>query len=170
MQHDDWCTPPEIVSALGPFDLDPCASDPQPFRTAGEMWTEGGLESPWIDRVWLNPPYGRETGLWLRKLAAHGCGIALVFARTETEMFHEHVWPKASAMLFLRGRLHFYTPGGVRAKANSGAPSVLISYDDPPVDQRNLRALKDVAANGLIAGRFVNLARDEARASAEYTE
>lgn len=59
------------------------------------MWTEGGLESPWIDRVWLNPPYGRETGLWLRTLAAHGSGIALVFARTETEMFHQHAGDRA---------------------------------------------------------------------------
>ena len=39
------------------------------------------------------------------------------------------VWPIASSVFFFRGRLHFYTPGGIRAKGNAGAPSMLISYD-----------------------------------------
>lgn len=25
MKNDEWLTPPEIVRALGPFDLDPCS-------------------------------------------------------------------------------------------------------------------------------------------------
>lgn len=144
----DWCTPPEIVDALGPFDLDPCASKPQPFRTAKRMWTEGGLLSGWRGRVWLNPPYGNETRLWLRKMADHGNGIALVFARTDTAMFHRWVWPFASAIFFLRGRLNFYTPGGVRAKKNAGAPSVLISYDCWTRDRPNAWILKEAGLGG----------------------
>jgi hypothetical protein len=27
---DCWLTPPEIIRALGPFDLDPCAAPSQP--------------------------------------------------------------------------------------------------------------------------------------------
>ncbi len=40
----------------------------------------------------LNPPYGEQTERWLAKLAKHGNGIALVYARTETKMFFDSVW------------------------------------------------------------------------------
>lgn len=110
----DWLTPPEILAALGEFDLDPCASQYQPWRTAREQFTilDDGLAREWAGRVWCNPPYGPHAAHWLERCAAHGDAIALVFARTETAAFHEHVWPKADAILFLRGRLQFRLPGG----------------------------------------------------------
>lgn len=61
-------------------------------------------------------------------MAEHGRGTLLIFARTETEAFHEFVWQRADALLFLRGRLHFHRPDGSRAAANAGAPSVLCAY------------------------------------------
>ncbi len=76
----------------------------------------------------MNPPYGRETGRWLRKLADHGNGIALTFARTETAMFHAEVWNRADAILFLRGRLRFYGVDGKPAPNTAAAPSCLIAY------------------------------------------
>ena len=39
MASDDWITPREIIAALGPFDLDPCASATQPWPTAEHMLT-----------------------------------------------------------------------------------------------------------------------------------
>lgn len=127
---DEWLTPPEIIEALGPFDLDPCAPRDRPWSTASTHFTidHDGLTKPWHGRVWLNPPYGEQTGKWLERLADHGNGIALIFARTETDMFFRNVWARADAMLFLRGRLYFHHPNGERAKHNSGAPSVLIAY------------------------------------------
>ena len=132
MGKDEWLTPPEIIEALGSFDLDPCAPRIRPWDTAARHFTilDDGLAQPWSGRVWLNPPYGRETGRWLARLADHGNGIALIFARTETDMFFREGWKKARAMLFLRGRLHFHHVNGSRAPANSGAPSVLIAYGD----------------------------------------
>lgn len=44
-------------------------------------------------------------------------------------MFFEHVWPVATGLLFLRGRLHFHHVDGSRAAANAGGPSVLVAYD-----------------------------------------
>ena len=126
-----WLTPPHILEALGRFDLDPCSSVGHPWPCAVENWcipAHDGLLEPWHGRVWLNPPYGLEGAKWLRKLGDHGCGTALVFARTETVMFVRWVWPRASAVLFLAGRLHFHDALGVRAVANSGAPSCLIAY------------------------------------------
>ena len=67
-------------------------------------------------------------GQWLGKLAVHERGIALIFARTETEAFFRGVWERASAVRFLRGRLHFHRPDGTRAKDNAGGPSVLVGY------------------------------------------
>lgn len=127
---DVWLTPPEIVNALGVFDLDPCHIESRPWDTAARHLTESddGLSSLWTGRVWLNPPYGPETGKWLDRLAIHGDGIALVFARTETAMFHEHVWGRADAILFLEGRLHFHHADGARAVANAGGPSCLVAY------------------------------------------
>lgn len=129
---DSWITPRPLLDRLGTFDLDPCACEPQPWRTADRMVTaaEDGLSIVWHGFVWCNPPYGRSLGIWLERMATHNSGIALVFARTDTKAFHSHVWPHASALLFLRGRITFCTPAGDRAKEghNSGGPSVLIAY------------------------------------------
>lgn len=130
MLKDEWLSPPEIISALGPFDLDPCAPVYRPWATAENHYTiiDDGMDKDWEGRVWCNPPYGLEASKWLNKLADHCNGIALIFARTETKMFFEHVWKKADAILFIEGRLFFHHVDGTRAKANAGAPSVLIAY------------------------------------------
>lgn len=135
---DEWLTPPELIKALGDFDLDPCApaANRRPWDTAARHFSieDDGLRQPWQGRVWCNPPYAH-VGKWLGRLAEHGRGTALVFARVETDAWFEHVWPKATGILFLRRRLNFYDIKGRRAKANSGAPSVLIAYgpDDAAV-------------------------------------
>lgn len=126
----EWLTPPYILDALGPFDLDPCAPIVRPWPMAREHFTEAdnGLMRAWFGRVWLNPPYGAQTGKWLARLVAHGIGTALIFARTDTAFFFKQVFEEASALLFLRGRLHFHYVDGSAARFNSGAPSVLIAY------------------------------------------
>lgn len=134
---DEWLTPPPVLAALGPFDLDPCAPAVRPWATARQHYTvrENGLLQRWFGRVWLNPPYLRHViGYWLARMAAHNRGTALIFARTETVAFHRYVWAEASALLFIRGRLDFYTVAGEVGRrpdgspANFGAPSVLCAY------------------------------------------
>lgn len=131
-----WLTPPEWISALGPFDLDPACPPSMPWPTAARMLTvaDDGLATPWEGRVWLNPPFGREAAVWLRKMALHGNGIALVPARTETAMFYESVWGKANAVCFVKGRPHFHFFDGKRAPFNSGAPIALVAYGMMNVD------------------------------------
>ncbi len=147
MLKDEWLTPPHIVKALGLFDLDPCAphESRRPWDMASRHYSaeDDGLSQPWEGRVWCNPPYGLEAAKWLDRLANHGNGIALIFARTETAMFFEHVWGKADAVLFLRGRLHFHHVDGARAAANAGAPSVLVAYGE-----HNVQALRDSGIDG----------------------
>lgn len=138
-QTHDWITPKFIIDHLGPFDLDPCQCHTQPWPCAaqGIVLPEDGLSRQWHGRVWLNPPYNTHAAAWLAKLARHGCGTALIFARTETEMFFAHVWRAAHAVLFLEGRLNFHFPDGRRADHNSGGPSCLIAYGE--MDQERLR-------------------------------
>jgi len=63
-------------------------------------------------------------------MAAHKSGIALIFARTETEIWHDCIWPVANSTFFFEGRLWFHRPDGKRGTSNAGAPSALISYSD----------------------------------------
>ena len=130
MKNDEWLTPPDIVQSLGEFDLDPCSPINRPWATAARHLTieDNGLAHEWHGRVWCNPPFGREAVKWLRRMAAHGNGIALIPARTETAMFYETVWSCADAVLFIKGRPHFYYVDGRRAPFNSGAPICLVAY------------------------------------------
>lgn len=133
MISDTWLTPPHIIEALGPFDYDFCAApEPRPWPTAKNHVSlpDNGLVLDWPKDsfTFTNPPYSTEARKWLRKAAAHGNGIALVFARTETKWFVETVWDKATSVLFLHGRIHFHRLDGSRAESNSGAPSCLIAY------------------------------------------
>ena len=147
---DEWLTPPEIIKALGEFDLDPCSPSERPWPTAKEHFTikDDGLKKEWFGKIFLNPPYGPQTAKWLKKMAEHGNGVALIFARTETRMFFSYVWEKAQALLFIRGRLSFYEVSGRKGKINAGAPSVLIAYGDD-----NANKLQSCG----IAGHFVRL-------------
>lgn len=153
-QSETWFSPPAIIEALGgseSFDLDPCSPACRPWPTARAHYSEedNGLILPWFGRVWLNPPYTISLiTRFLGRMATHDRGVALIFARTETDPFHRFVWQAASGLLFLRGRLHFHHADGRRAKANGGAPSVLIAYGAED---------RDVLAASPIEGHFVPL-------------
>lgn len=143
-----WLTPQDIVRPLGHFDLDPCAApEPRPWPTAARHITlpENGLTAEWKGRVWCNPPFGSQTVAWLDRMALHGNGIALTFARTDTAMFHRCVFSLAHAVMFLAGRPHFYRPDGTRANGNSGGPICLIAYG-----KWNAQALYDSGIKGAI--------------------
>lgn len=145
-----WLTPPHIVEALGEFDLDPCGAPGHILAKRTYLLEDGddGLRDPWFGRVWCNPPYGREAQPFLERLADHGVGTALIFARVETKMFFDLIWDRATSILFLKGRLTFLDGDGNLGHANAGAPSCLVAYG-----AEDTRAL---AYSGL-AGRLVLL-------------
>jgi len=152
--HNEWLTPKYITDCLGPFDMDPCSpGDRRPWDTASEHLSLpiDGLKANWSGRIWCNPPYGRETFKWLAKLADHGRGIALIFARTETLGFHEHVWGKANSVFFFKRRLKFYKVDGSQGE-QCNAPSCLVSYS-----QRDTDRIWDANCNGQISGKLVPL-------------
>lgn len=101
------------------------------------------MRDPWYGRVWLNPPYGRAQDAFMARMVEHGCGTALIFARTDTKSFFTYVWDEATAILFVKGRLYFHHEDGTRASANSGAASVLVAYG-----QQDAEALRDSGIEG----------------------
>lgn len=149
-RKDRWLTPRYLTDPLGEFDLDPAGAPGHDLAARTYLLENGedGLVLPWQGRVWLNPPYGKFLTPFLERMAGHGHGTALLFARTETAAFHEHVWGAASGILFLRGRVRFLDAEGKAARANSGAPSCLVAYGE--ADAQALRS------SG-IAGHYVDL-------------
>jgi DNA N-6-adenine-methyltransferase (Dam) len=132
-----WLTPLSLIQALGEFDLDPCCPPVMQWRTAKHMnlWEPGvksGLDLDWsiFGRTFLNPPYGTETFKWMRKFAEHKRGVALIFARTDTKGFHEHVFARAKAIYFLKGRVKFHREDGSCPKNGPAAPSCLVTHTE----------------------------------------
>lgn len=136
---NDWITPKWIIEPLicaepeadaGEFDLDPCESNDQPWPLAKRGYRlgrgEDGLLLPWEGRVYCNPPYGRETVKFIEKMAVHGNGVMLIFARVETAAFST-IWKTADALLFLPKRVTFCKPDGKPAKSGT-APSCLVAW------------------------------------------
>lgn len=137
---DTWLTPPWLLERLGVFDLDPCPPNGL-----------DGLDLDWHGRVWLNPPYSKNTE-FMKRMAMHKNGMALVFARTETKWFQEWVFPYAYSILFFNKRLKFFKEDGTEAKGNAGAPSVLIAYTEK--DHEILNSLQDLGVTVLIRKEY----------------
>ena len=83
-----WLTPKRVIDALGHFDTDPCCPPNMPWRTADRMLTkeDDGTTAPWVGRVWLNPPYGREALPFLRRMADHEGGVSSSSSHGRTPM------------------------------------------------------------------------------------
>lgn len=90
---------------------------------------DNGLIKEWHGRVWCNPPYKREeVPRWMGRMQVHRVGTALIFARTETDAWHDSIFPHASALFFFKRRVRFCRPDGTPGAYQGGAPSVLVSY------------------------------------------
>ena len=155
----DWYTPAYVVDTLrecgANFTLDPCApAGGVPWLNMPKHYSlaDDGLKQSWDgESVWLNPPYGRNTPVWLEKLADWNTGIALVFARTDCAWFHEAV-KVASAALFLKGRIKFVDGLGKTAGNGAGAGSMLIAYG-----HENAEVLRKAAKTEQLSGLYVDL-------------
>ena len=115
-KSNEWSTPQKFYDKLnnsfGPFTLDPC-SDGQNNKTDNYFTKEqNGLSQDWSgNKVFMNPPYGREIKDWLKKAYEEGqkpntTVVCLIPARTDTKYWHNYVM-KAQAVYFVKGRLKF---------------------------------------------------------------
>ena len=112
----EYGTPAEMFGywdSIYHFTLDPCAT---PANTkCAKFFTkeDDGLAQTWRGRVFMNPPYGREIGKWIKKaydecVVLQHCElvVCLVPARTDTKWWHDYCM-KAHEIRYLRGRIKF---------------------------------------------------------------
>lgn len=129
---DMWSTPKKFFEELNKefhFTLDPCATAEN--ATCEKFYTEedNGLIQNWDgETVFMNPPYGREIGKWVRKAVESRGGVVVMLlpARTCTRWFHDYIYNnKKCEIRLLKGRLKFGD-----AKASAPFPSMIVIYKD----------------------------------------
>lgn len=69
-ETDMWATPQSFFDKVNDefnFETDVCASDSN--HKCEHYFTEetDGLSQEWSGTCWMNPPYGREIGKWMKK-------------------------------------------------------------------------------------------------------
>ena len=115
-KSNDWATPQSFFDKLdglfGPFTLDAAASSDNYKVTKHYTEADDSLSQDWSgNRVFLNPPYGRNLKDWVKKSYEEGLKentmvVMLIPARTDTAYWHEYVM-KADEIRFVKGRLKF---------------------------------------------------------------
>lgn len=114
-QTDLWATPQDFFDKLDKefhFTLDPCATPENAKCNLYFTIENNGLEQDWSGEiVFVNPPYGREIGKWVKKSYEEGIRqntkvVMLLPARTDTRWFHDYIYGKAK-IRFIKGRLKF---------------------------------------------------------------
>ena len=78
-------------------------------------------------------------------------GVALVFARTDTKLWQDFIFPNAYSVLFLRRRVRFCRQDGTPGETAT-APSALISFsaEDADVLARAVDPLRPDALSGFV--------------------
>lgn len=122
----EWDTPQEVFDALNAefdFELDPCAKQGHGKCASFDM-NENGMMKRWAPRrVFMNPPYGPELTMWMRKAYEESQNgavvVCLVPARTDTKWWHDYAMQ--GEIRFIRGRLKF---GG--SKNSAPFPSAVV--------------------------------------------
>jgi phage N-6-adenine-methyltransferase len=88
---DMWATPQGFFDKLNDefgFETDVCATPENAKCKRYFTQEENGLKQEWSGRCWMNPPYGRGIGEWIKKAYESakrgGLVVCLLPARTDT--------------------------------------------------------------------------------------
>lgn len=127
----EWATPREFFRKLDSqfnFTLDPCAKSHNALCSKYFTPDDDGLIQDWSgNKVFVNPPYGRGIGHWVKKSYEEGCKegttvVMLIPARTDTKYWHDYAM-KADEIRLIKGRLKF---GG--GKNSAPFPSAVVVF------------------------------------------
>lgn len=147
VSSDEYYTPLHIIEALGHFDLDPATPVHPKWRTADVMFNkeDDGLSKEWFGRVFLNPPYSNPlVGQFMKRMAEHGNGIALIVPKLGTKMFREVIYPACSGIYILKDRIKFFDENWVQQKSPI-CQSMLVAFGDD-----NLEAIRKSGLQGIM--------------------
>ncbi len=137
----EWETPQDFFDRLDEkyrFTLDVCATDENAKCPAHYTKEQDALTKDWGGYVcWMNPPYGRVIGQWMKKAYEESqkgaTVVCLVPARTDAGWWHDYAMK--GDIEFIRGRLKF---GG--AKHNAPFPCALVVFRRKRQDNGSMRA------------------------------
>jgi phage N-6-adenine-methyltransferase len=123
---DDWTTPDEFFARLNEefsFTLDPCCYAENAKCEHYFTKADDGLRQVWRGRVFMNPPYGRAIGAWVRKAfesaqTTADVVVILVPARTCSRWWHDYCM-RAAEIRLVCGRIQF---GGQDPEKGHNAP------------------------------------------------
>ena len=137
----EWETPQDFFNKLDAawaFTLDPCCTTSSAKCKKHFTINDDGLSKDWSgNRVFMNPPYGRSIGKWIKKAYEEGqkpntVVVCLLPARTCTKWFHEHCM-KSQAIYFVKGRLKFenkvVVPQKGKAISTAPFPSMVVVFN-----------------------------------------
>ena len=109
---DLWATPDDFFAlyhARYGFQLDVCATSENAKCARYFTKADDGLVQEWTGTCWMNPPYGRTIGEWMRKAYESSLTgatvVCLVPARTDTRWWHDYAMK--GEVEFIKGRLKF---------------------------------------------------------------
>ncbi len=133
---DMWETPQDLFDRLHAthgFTLDVCATSENAKCAKFLTPQMDGLTVDWKDNIcWMNPPYGREIGKWVKKAweatqpdwQHEGAKVVcLLPARTDTRWWHSYIIPYGK-IEFIKGRLKF---GG--HKGSAPFPNAIVIFE-----------------------------------------
>lgn len=124
----EWSTPQYLFDELDKefgFSVDVCALPENAKCKRFYTLIDDGLLQDWDGEiVWMNPPYGKTIGHWMKKAGeVDATVVCLVPARTDTEWWHKYVIGRRAEVRFIKGRLRFGDTG-----TNAPFPSAIVIY------------------------------------------
>ncbi len=126
--RNNWATPQGLFDKLNGefhFELDVCATAENAKCKKYYRPAEDGLKQEWKGICWMNSPYGREIGKWMKKAydsaLAGATVVCLVPSRTDTAWWFDYC--AKGEIRFIKGRLKF---GG--SKNAAPFPSAIIVF------------------------------------------
>ncbi len=132
-----WETPQWLFDKLDKefhFTLDVCAL-PETAKCKNYYTPQiDGLKQDWEDNIcWMNPPYGREVGVWIEKAYKESLKgaivVCLIPSRTDTKYWHDYCM-KANEIRFIKGRLKFGD-----SKNSAPFPSAIVIFNGRQSDK-----------------------------------
>ena len=132
-----WETPQDFFDKLDNifnFTLDSCAEEETTKCSHFYTIEDNALVQNWEGVVWCNPPYGREQVKFVMKaLDEHNkhssTVVMLIPARPDTKLWQDTIFPNASQVCFVRGRLRFG-----KSKDNAPFPCALVVFGHNSTD------------------------------------
>lgn len=133
---NEWGTPQPLFDKYNDiynFEIDVSANDINAKCDTYFTKDDNALEKDWKGKVcWMNPPYGREIALFMKKAYEESLKgatvVCLVPSRTDTRWWHDCAMK--GEIEFIKGRIKFVNLTDKDHKANSAPfPSAVIVFN-----------------------------------------